>query len=80
VEGRIHSALGLYAYALLGLFLVVAPWTAVWEQAVRTLAPGPLDPWLRGGWARGTVSAIGVLDLFAALKFGAELWGRGPSA
>lgn len=76
VKGRIHSALGLYAYALLGLFLVVTPWTPVWEQAIQALVPEPGAGWLRGGWVRGIVSAIGVLDLVTAVKFGADLWSR----
>ena len=76
MESRIWNALSLYAYALLGVFLVVTPWTPVWQQAVHALTPSRVAPWLFGGWARGTVSAVGVLDLLVALQYGRQLWGN----
>jgi len=48
----------------------------VWEQAVRALLPGSLESWMVRGWARGTVSAVGALDLVIAAQFGAALWAR----
>ena len=73
---RIRSAFSLYAYAALGVFLVVSPWTPVWEQAAGTLVPDAVKPWVLSGWVRGIVSGLGLLDLAVALQFGAELWGR----
>ncbi len=76
VESRIWKAVSFYAYAVFGIFLLVTPWTPVWEQAVRTLLPISLENWMVRGWARGTVSAVGVLDLVVALQFGTALWAR----
>ena len=39
MESRIRTALWLYAFGAIGLFLLVAPWTAVWTQAVAGLLP-----------------------------------------
>ncbi len=80
MERRITNALSLYAFALLGIFLLVAPWTPVWEQAVRALASGRLALFMVGGWARGTVSAVGVLDLAAAVQAGRALWAKKKAA
>ena len=74
MESRIQNALSLYAYALLGIFLIVTPWTPVWQQAVHALAPHRVAPWLAHGFARGTVSAVGLLDLLVALQYGRQLW------
>jgi len=76
VESRIRNALSFYAYALFGIFLLVTPWTPVWEQAVRTLLPTSMESWMIRGWARGMVSAVGALDLVIALQFGTALWTR----
>ena len=76
MESRIRNALSFYAYGLFGIFLLVTPWTPVWEQAVRALLPVSLESWMVRGWARGTVSAVGALDLVIALQFGAALWAR----
>ena len=39
MDSRIRTALLLYAFAIVGLFLLVAPWTGVWSQAVVGLMP-----------------------------------------
>jgi hypothetical protein len=77
VESRIRNALALYTYALLGIFLVVVPWTPVWAEAVRALAPSPLAGSLASGWARGVASAVGVLDLLVALQLVRAVWRDG---
>ena len=74
-----RSALALYAYLVLGVFLLVAPWTPVWHDATMRLLPS-IGPWIRSGWLRGLVSAVGVLDLFVALQLAAELWNHSGAA
>ncbi len=71
---RLHAALRLYLFALIGLFLLVAPWTPVWDQATLPLAPIELGVWLRSGWFRGIVSAVGALDLMVAIGEAGGLW------
>jgi hypothetical protein len=79
VASRIRTALLLYSFALLGTFLLIAPWTAMWERAMRGLVPAPLAGWALSGWARGIVSGLGALDLVIALQYVAELWGPSES-
>jgi hypothetical protein len=71
---RIAAALRLYAFAVLGIFLLVVPWTPLWDQAVRSLLPPPGSPWVVSGWMRGIVSALGVLNLLAAAREAAGFW------
>jgi len=59
---------------VLGVFLLLAPWTPVWDQAIRALLPGEIVPWARSGWVRGIVSGLGALDLLVASQVGIELW------
>jgi hypothetical protein len=73
---RIGAALSLYAFAVCGLFLLVAPWTAVWDQAAYALTAEPLQSWILGGWARGVVSGLGAVDLAVGAQVAAELWSR----
>ena len=52
-----------------GLFLLVLPWTAVWEHAFWTAVneqSGAWLQWLHGTYGRGVVSGLGVLNLWAA--------------
>ena len=74
MDPRIRSALTLYAFAVLGLFLAVAPWTPIWTRAAILLIPTPFGVWVLSGWVRGIVSGLGVLDLFVALQIARELW------
>ena len=68
--------MSLYAFAALGLFLLVAPWTPVWTQATYTLLPPPVGRWVLSGWARGVASGLGALDLAFAAQLAVELWRR----
>jgi hypothetical protein len=77
LNSRVRQALFVYGYTVLGIFLLVAPWTPVWDQAARGLLPEPMQPWALSGWLRGGVSALGVLDLGVALQLGIDLSGRG---
>jgi hypothetical protein len=52
-----------------GLFLLVLPWTPVWEHALWTAVneqSGAWLQWLHGTYSRGVVSGLGVLNLWAA--------------
>jgi len=74
LESRIRTALWLYAFGAIGLFLLVAPWTAVWTQAVAGLLPSRIGRMALLGWVRGGVSGLGALDLVVALQVARELW------
>ena len=70
--------LWLYGFLVSGLFLLFAPWTPVWVQAVHAMVPTSLERWMLGGWLRGVISGLGAIDLIVALQVGSELWsGRG---
>jgi len=77
---RLHTALRLYLFALLGLFLLVVPWTPIWDQATLPWIPARIGLWLRSGWVRGLVSGLGALDLLVAAREAGGLWKllRGP--
>jgi hypothetical protein len=74
LDSRIRSALILYAFSVLGLFLLVAPWTPIWSRAAVLLLPTPAGAWVMSGWARGVVSGLGAIDLMVALQVARELW------
>jgi hypothetical protein len=76
LQSRIAAALLLYLFAVLGLFLLVAPWTPAWTQATYALLPEHIGRWVLSGWVRGVVSGLGALDLVIAAQFGLELWRR----
>lgn len=67
-------ALSAYLFGALGLFLVAAPWSGVWESFVLPFAPTAWGPLVRSGWMRGFVSGLGVLNLAVALADGTRLW------
>jgi hypothetical protein len=69
----IRKALTLYGFGVLGVFLTVTPWTSLWYQAARGLAPEPLLNAVLSGWARGAVTAVGLLDLTVALRIAGEM-------
>ncbi len=79
METRIRQALSLYAFGLLGVFLSVVPWTAVWTEATMVLVPTSIEAWFLSGWMRGLVSGLGALDLVVAIELFRDLWvGMGP--
>ena len=63
---RLQTALHVYAFAALGLFLIAVPWSPVWHTATAAYLPTPAGPWLRSGFVRGLVTGLGALDLIAA--------------
>ena len=66
--------MSLYAFMVLGLFLLVVPWTPVWERVMSGWSSDTLGAWVRAGWVRGVVSGLGALDLVVAAEVGRELW------
>ena len=74
MDSRIRTALLLYAFAIVGLFLLVAPWTGVWSQALVGLLPTRVGRIALGGWVRGVVSGLGALNLAVAFQIAIELW------
>jgi hypothetical protein len=82
LTSRIRTALLVYAFAALGVFLVAVPWSPVWDVATSGYVPTVAGPWLRSGFLRGLISGLGALDLVAAWSEArALLWpsaGDGP--
>jgi len=74
LEPRIRAALLLYAFFVLGLFLLVSPWTVVWSRAVVGLLPTAVGRIAQSGWLRGLVSGLGALNLLFALQLATDLW------
>ena len=68
MTSRIRTALLVYAFAAVGVFLVAVPWSPVWDSAMAGYVPTVAGPWLRSGYVRGLISGLGVLDLAAALS------------
>jgi len=65
-----HKAFAVF-FALftieLGVFLVVAPWTGIWDRnALAKLAPRCYELWL-SPYVRGAVSGVGIVNLWVAL-------------
>ncbi len=76
MPASVRTAVTLYAFGLLGAFLLVTPWTSIWERATLALTPTVIGPWVRSGSVRGLVSAIGVLDLAIATIEARTLWSQ----
>jgi hypothetical protein len=74
LQSRLGTALSLYAFGVLGLFLLVAPWTPAWTQAAYALLPPKVGGWVLSGWARGVISGLGALDLWIAAQVAVDLW------
>ena len=66
MESGFRSILLVYIYSVLGVFLLVAPWTPVWEQASHGLLPQSAHMLVLSGWVRGLVSGLGAADLVVA--------------
>jgi len=66
LPSRLQTALHVYAFAALGVFLIAVPWSPVWDSATAAFLPTVAGPWLRSGFARGFVSGLGALNVAAA--------------
>jgi hypothetical protein len=66
VDPTLKNSIALYIFLVLGVFLMVAPWTPVWYEATVLLLPTRFGAPAQQGWVRGLVTAVGLLDLLAA--------------
>jgi hypothetical protein len=66
LPSRIQTALHVYAFAALGVFLIAVPWSPVWDSATAPYLPTLAGSWLRSGFLRGLVSGLGGLNLVVA--------------
>jgi hypothetical protein len=60
--------MSLYVFATLGVFLLAAPWSPVWDFATTVLLPTSVGNLVRSGFARGAISGLGCLDLLVAIQ------------
>jgi hypothetical protein len=75
LESDFRSILLVYIYSVLGVFLLVAPWTPVWEHASRGLLPQSMLSFALSGWVRGVVSGLGAADLVVAARLAGGMVG-----
>ena len=73
LESGFRSILLVYIYSVLGVFLIVAPWTPVWEHASHGLLPQSAHAVALSGWIRGMVSGLGAADLVVALRLAGRM-------
>ena len=73
MESGFRSILLVYIYSVLGVFLVVAPWTPVWEQASHGLLPQSAHILVLSGWVRGLASGLGAADLVVAARLAGRM-------
>jgi hypothetical protein len=66
VTSRLQTAFFVYVFAALGVFLVAAPWSPLWEASTAGFLPTAAGTWLRSGFVRGLISGLGGLNLAAA--------------
>ena len=70
----VAALLSIASSLLVGLVLVVAPWTSVCGRELGALQPLPLlRGWLLSGFVRGAVSGLGLINVLVALG---DLHGR----
>jgi hypothetical protein len=58
---------------VVGVFLLLSPWTPIWMEVTRGLLPLDIQAWTSTGWLRGTISGLGALNLFVAFQVGFDL-------
>ena len=66
MTSRLQTAFLVYLFAALGVFLLAAPWSPLWESSTSGYLPTAAGTWLRSGFLRGLVSGLGALNLAAA--------------
>jgi hypothetical protein len=68
LDPRLSQATRLYFFFIFGAFLLVSPWSLIWDHMVVSLSPSGGAGVLRSGWVRGGVSGLGLLDLLLAVR------------
>jgi hypothetical protein len=62
----VAPALSIVSTALVGLILVVAPWTGLWESNYLLLPHPMLRSWLLNAFVRGAVTGLGLVNFVLA--------------
>jgi len=63
----VAAILSVLSSVLVGIVLVMVPWTALWDSNY-LLQPYPsLRTWVLSGYVRGTVSGLGLVNIVLAL-------------
>lgn len=76
MDPKLRSALTAYVFGVLGVFLVLAPWSALYRQVlIWAEVSSTVGTVLAGGWFRGAISGIGLLDLAVAVREARRLSG-----
>lgn len=65
---RVLRILLLLVWLELGLMLILIPWSDFWQTNYFMIQFPSLDAFLRSAYLRGTVSGLGVLNVFLALE------------
>jgi hypothetical protein len=61
----LHVLLILLCFEI-GVLLVFAPWSGLWERSFFLQRYPDLIPWLLNPYMRGLISGVGVLDILIA--------------
>ena len=73
MESGFRNIFVVYLYSVLGVFLLVAPWTPVWEQASHGLLPQAAPARVLSGWVRGGGRGLGAADLVVAARLAGRM-------
>jgi hypothetical protein len=68
LDPRLRHAAQLYFFFIFGVFLVVAPWSMIWDHMAVSIYPPGVAGILRTGWVRGGISGLGLLDILLAVR------------
>lgn len=80
MDPRLSQAARMYFFFIFGAFLLVSPWSLIWDHMVVSLSPSGMAGVLRSGWMRGGVSGLGFLDLLLAARQATRLMTGGREA
>ena len=69
LDANLRSGIQAYAFGVVGAFLVLVPWSGMYDEVVVWSQVSPvLGDIVAAGWFRGLVSGLGVLDLTVAIR------------
>lgn len=66
---RLFGATLVLFFLELGLFLLIVPWTNLWQHNYFLFRWPELSPWITNYYLRGAVSGLGLIDLGLALRY-----------